>query len=344
VRVNANLKTETVEELIEKKKRMHLSAARLLADEVKADLEQLSNSLESKQRYQQDQTGCEDGFTLETLFRTICEQCEVVLMRHSSSSLSDYIDDNVFRSMVTEILNMKTWAHEKWKLWLRSTSEYIRFVQRYSLLESHRFWLGYLQKCIYGSQPQSIERKQACLELLQSKGLVRHNIRGERNADGEDVIIIAGGDGWSADDIDALLEAGADVNASDCNGQTSVWNAASCGNAHTLRALLEGGGFADTCVNDNERNVELAQAGASALWIAACNGHLNCVDVLVEAKADLNKDSQNMTPIGMACQNGYVSCVQALIAAKASLLACNECVVFTRSFAFIYLIKSLTFI
>jgi ankyrin repeat protein len=183
-----------------------------------------------------------------------------------------------------------------------------------------------LRKRIRMSQPHSIERQLACLEFLQSKGLVRRRACGELNADGEDVIMVAGGDGWSANDVDALLEAGADVAAADGNGQTSIWNAASCGHAVTLCALLAGGGFADSCINSNERNVSLGQAGAAAVWIAACNGHADCVQILIEAKADLDKESSDhqMTPTYMASQNGHLACLQALLSAGANLSKCEE--------------------
>jgi hypothetical protein len=328
VHVNINLKTETVDELKEKKKRMHLSSARLLADEVKSELERNLQSDDIKQRYQQDQfkTHMSVSYTVETFSRTINDQCDAILKRHSSLSVTDYVDDNVFRSLVTEILNMKSWAREKWNLWLRDTAEYICFVQQYSLLECHRFWLAHLRKCVRNSQPHSIERRLACLEFLQSKGLVRRNACGEFNADGEDVIMVAGGDGWSANDVEALLEAGADVAAADGNGQTSIWNAASCGHAVTLNALLAGGGVADSCINSNQRNVSLGQAGASALWIAACNGHSDCVQILIAANADLDKESSDhqMTPVYMASQNGHLACLQALVNARANLSKCEE--------------------
>ena len=54
VRVNANLRSETVEQLLEKKKGMHLTFARLLADEVKAELERLAASVESLERKKRD--------------------------------------------------------------------------------------------------------------------------------------------------------------------------------------------------------------------------------------------------------------------------------------------------
>ena len=182
---------------------------------------------------------------------------------------------------------MKLWAVEKWQLWLKDESKYVLQVQGSSLLECHRLWLGHLRKRMREAAPNSDEGRRACLELLQSKGLVKAAARGELNAEGEDVIVAAGAEGWSADDVSALLGAGADVATADANGKTGVWSAASCGHVSTLRVLLGAGGNANTRSNDSELNRKMELAGASAVWIAAQNGHVDCVEELIAAKADV---------------------------------------------------------
>jgi hypothetical protein len=172
---------------------------------------------------------------------------------------------------------MKSWAVEKWQLWLKDESKYMSQVQDSSLLECHRMWLSYLRKRTRGAAPDSDEGRWACLELLQSKGLVKAAACGELNAEGEDVIVAAGADGWSADDVSALLGAGADVATADTNGKTGVWNAASSGHVSTLKSLLGAGGDANT------RSLN----GASAVYASAQNGHVDCVKELIAAKADV---------------------------------------------------------
>ena len=148
-------------------------------------------------------------------------------------------------------------------------------------------WLGYLRKRIREAAPNSDEGRRACLELLQSKGLVKAAARGELNAEGEDVIVAAGAEGWSADDVSALLGAGADVATADENGRSGVWKAASSGHVSTLRALLGAGGDANARSNDSELNRKLGLAGASAVYITAQNGHVDCVEELTASKADV---------------------------------------------------------
>jgi hypothetical protein len=265
-----------VEQLLEKKKSMHLTSAQLLADEVKAKMELLAVSNESKERLKRDASA--GNCTLQDLCDRINKQCDAIVQRHKSMDSSSYVDDNSFRGLVAEILNMKLWATEQWQLWQKDKSQFIfNHLHICSLLDCHRMWLGHLRKRICEAAPDSDDRRLACLELLQSKGLVKAAAHGEPNAAGEDLIVAAGAEGWGAEDIGALLGAGADVSTADNSGKTGVWNAASCDHASTLSALLSAGGNADAKTND----------GVSALWISAMNGHSACVETLIGAKADM---------------------------------------------------------
>jgi hypothetical protein len=289
VRVNANLRTETVEQLVEKKKAMHLTSARLLADEVKGELERLAASNETLERKRRD-TFAHESDELQKFCAKINEECGAILERHRRTDAADYVNDNTFRGLVSEILNMKSWAKEKWQLWLKDESKYIIHLKNSSLLDCHRMWLTYLRKCSREATLDSDERRWACLELLQSKGLVKAAARGELNAEGEDLIVAAGADGWNADDLNALMIAGADVAVADKNGKTGLWNAASCGHVSALKVLLGAGADSNACINGSEFNTNLKQAGASALWIAAWNGHTDCVAELIAShKVDVQQ-------------------------------------------------------
>jgi hypothetical protein len=281
VRVNANLRTETVEELVEKKKRMHMTSARLLADEVKGVLERQAASTESLERLKKDPSASEvrSGNPLDQFFSWINQRCEATVERHRSTEAADYVNDNTFRGLVSEILNMKSWAQEMWQLWLKDESRLIGFFEDYSLLECHRMWLSHLRKRIREAAPGSDELQLACLQLLQSKGLAKAAAHGELNADGEDLIVAAGADGWTADDVNALLGAGADVATADDNGETGVYNAAKYGHVSTLKILLGAGGDVNACSRRGQEE--------TALYEAASNGHLDCIEELIASKADV---------------------------------------------------------
>ena len=277
VRVNANLGAATVDQLREKNKEMHLASARLLVDEVKQEVEQLAASVESLERKKRDVDAVEKKEALQEFSAKIYLQCDAIVKRHRNTPAVDYVNDYSFRSLVSEILNMKSWAKEKWQLWLKDESKYISRVRSLSLLECHRQWVSYLIKRLRDIGSDSDERPSLCIELLRSKGLIKAAAHGEENAEGEDLIVAAGSDGWSAEDVRALLMAGADVATADENGRTGVWAAANCGNVSTLKALLAAGGDANTRCKE----------GVSALNAAALNGQTDCVVELITSKADV---------------------------------------------------------
>ena len=61
--------------------------------------------------------------------------------------------------------------------------------------------------------------------------------------------------------------------------------------------------------------------GRTALYKAALNGHLDVVQALVAAKADVNKGKTTggATPLFVAAQEGHLDVVQALVAAEADV-------------------------
>jgi uncharacterized protein len=88
-------------------------------------------------------------------------------------------------------------------------------------------------------------------------------------------------EGLEKSDVDRLrqlLEAGADINALDRYGQTSVMIAARDGRADVMRFLIAGGAVLD----------QTAKYGLSAVMLAVINGHLEVVRMLVHAGARLD--------------------------------------------------------
>ena len=130
VRVNINMKMETVEELVEKKKRMHVASARLLADEVREEIDGLAQAVETKNRWKKDHS-C----SLQQFAACINSNCNAIVLRHANTDAVRYVNDSTFRSLVTEILNMKMWAKEKFLLWLQDESKLLRTVSDASLVE-----------------------------------------------------------------------------------------------------------------------------------------------------------------------------------------------------------------
>jgi hypothetical protein len=217
VRLNTNLKTETLNELLDKKKRLHLASAGAIVEEVRYELEQWAASAEAAARLQRDATRNQGGtFTAATLVAKIVEQCNTVLKRHTETDVLEYVDDGVFRALSSEMLDTKAWAKEKKDLWVQDASQLICDLQDWSLRDSHRLWRSHLRQIINGPSAEikmetfarpffSDLEMSAGLKLLLSGSLVKRGVQAELNEDGEDVLVQAGGDGWSRMDIFAAV-------------------------------------------------------------------------------------------------------------------------------------------
>ena len=67
--------------------------------------------------------GC---WRLTDVLECIMQQCLVILQRHKALPPADYVDDIIFRSLVTDLLNTKQWSKEKLRLWLHDDNQFVR--------------------------------------------------------------------------------------------------------------------------------------------------------------------------------------------------------------------------
>lgn len=112
--------------------------------------------------------------------------------------------------------------------------------------------------------------------------------------------------------VQALIGAGAKVNAQNANEYTALIFAAQNGRRPVVQTLLSAG--AD--VNAHSKN------GASPILSAAAFGYPEIVKTLIAAKANVNvKAGNGYTPLMLAAQNGFGKTVEALIAAGANVNA-----------------------
>jgi hypothetical protein len=233
--------------LKEKKKRLHVVSARAMVEEVRFELGDWAAGAEASARMLLDVNRNQGGkFSPASLADAVVKQCEAVVQRHEAADVNEYVDDSSFRLLVSEMLDTKAWAKQKVRLWTDNTLQFIGFLQGCSLRHCHRMWQSFLRKSI-SRATESSKITSLSLELLISRGLVKRGVRDDLNADGEDVIVQAGGDGWLAGDIAAAVAAGADLRAIDSNGCNGVWNAARYGHLDSLNALLGAGVEVNKC-------------------------------------------------------------------------------------------------
>jgi hypothetical protein len=107
VKVNLNIKTQTVEELREQKKSLHLVSARSLLSEVKYDL---TDWVEARSQQVLELTRSAED--LPKFASDIMAKCEKVVQKHECCDASVYANDEDFRVMINEILDTKAMAVE----------------------------------------------------------------------------------------------------------------------------------------------------------------------------------------------------------------------------------------
>ncbi|XP_078671071.1 uncharacterized protein LOC144911136 [Branchiostoma floridae x Branchiostoma belcheri] len=108
--------------------------------------------------------------------------------------------------------------------------------------------------------------------------------------------------------FETLVKAGADVNATDELGQTSLASACIKDCKKTAKLLLDRG--ADPNIAGDK--------GRTPVWLAAARGHTEIVSILTQAGADLDKaGDMGWTPLWVAAQNGHVQIAKILTQAGA---------------------------
>ena len=120
--------------------------------------------------------------------------------------------------------------------------------------------------------------------------------------------------------VNALIEAGADINGQDEDGTTPLMDAAYRGDDQMAHELIRAG--ASVTVKNNKQQTALFHlAISSRSWWA----HSTVVKALIEAGADINgQDEDGTTPLMQAAYKGQYYAVLELIKAGASVTAMNR--------------------
>ena len=185
------------------------------------------------------------------------------------------------------------------------------------------------------------------VKLLVDKG-ADVNLRSNKHR--ETSLMYAAGKGH-LDIVKMLLDKGADVNLRSNKNKTAAdYTSTDSGidyllKNHKVTKAAQGGGAAGSAVTgisaNNKELIDAAERGdlknvrkcisggadvnvqnaqnTTALMLAAQNGHVNVVDVLIANKSDVNLLSINGTALMHAAQNGHVNVVDVLIANKSDV-------------------------
>ena len=110
--------------------------------------------------------------------------------------------------------------------------------------------------------------------------------------------------------VKLLLEAGADVNYKSRDGKTALMRAACYGHIEVVQHLINVGADVNASNNDGYTALRYSIVSPSG-W--------KCVDMLIEAGADVNETRNGLTALMWAVENGYEKCAEMLIKAGADV-------------------------
>jgi hypothetical protein len=332
VRVSANLKARTVEELRTQKKDMHLAALRYLLAETARDVERIAGKEAAQERLERDATrekdlalflgvggsldsllptmtsGTRVKFTVEGLLARIKRECEAVAERHAAVPPEGYADEETYQDLAAEMLATRAAAVSMLRGYLEDSDAKIETVMRGSLPEMHRLYLSFLERTL---PEEETARAAQAARLCRAMG-VPQSAADEVDAEGLTRLMRAAAAGAGGRVLRGLVAARADVNRRDAkDGRTALYLAAEVGHADVVEALARLGAELDTVGYPGVFD-------CSPTWIAAQEGHASVIDVLGRLGADVNlADKTGRTPVHIAVECGRVAAVDALGRARA---------------------------
>lgn len=289
VRINVNLKIETIEDLLEKKKTAHLTSFWMLREETRT--KQVAIVQDAQVNVPEAQAVSD--YTLK--------QVDDIIKLHQSYSRKEYADDHRYSHYVSHMMQSLRWSKEKLLLWIETARDGSSndSIKTLSIAESHRLWQAFLHKRFLGSAVGYNQRKQTAIQLLQSREHMISDVA-EDAVDGVPLVVQAAAQNWSDSDVEYLVAA-ADVRMH--AGWTPAMAAAANGHADILEGLLS-----HCDVN------ECDEFGVFALFLASTYGHLSCVEVILrQPTTHVNKlNALGFSSLDVAHANGHSRCVELL--------------------------------
>jgi ankyrin repeat protein len=330
VDVSSNGTATTTEDLLEKKKQLHIKAFESLVDGLKLELQNHVAKLPKLQDRAEKM--------IDSIMKGAkkASGVEHVLSKHKALAADKYTDAVTFRRLNEEMLEARTFALSKMRLWFFGKDD-DQYVMSLHPRTSHRLLIA-LRRRMITSHSHHSEYQLLC-ELL---GLVSNSFD-EINELGETRLMQAAADDASPNSLRLLIKARADVDAAAPDGNTAVFRAAQYGNDRVLieaRASVDRGNRVGgtplivTAQNGHSAGLRLlidARANlehetleyrSAEMHIAAQNGHTPCLEELLRAGADANlAKADGVTPVYLAAMGGHLDCVRALMAVGADLNA-----------------------
>ena len=310
VKVNANLKAKTVDELMAQKRDMHIAAFSHHIELLNRRLCKIAKKRKAEERLRRDTSlDASKNHTAGGFIDRIVDQCREVLSRHKAVNNQDFNNDDLFRSLVFEMIEVQSMAISKLKEWLENEDSYLRFRWNAPLRSVHRRWTVFLDDRRMASDATAESKLKDSIRICRAMGLIGRSVD-EKNELGETRIMCAAAEGKRGRLLRLLVDARASVDQARPDGVTPMWLAAESGHAHCIKSLAR----------LNASVSEASNSKATPIFIAARNGRTECVKALAELKADVNiVGSHRSYPVHQAAIYGHTNTLRELVRLKADI-------------------------
>jgi ankyrin repeat protein/uncharacterized protein YggL (DUF469 family) len=316
VRVNCNLKTMTIDELLLTRKKIHLQTFAFLIRDVNTSLkddnclEKVRNRLAIDDTINFNSEGQYEGTpicTAESLVEKIVTQCREVREKHRETQLSQYTSVETYRKLVQDMLDTVTMANSKVWGWMEDRTRKTCFDYNLALRICYRERLSFLsqRKSVFlRTLPMDATRRQEqAAKLCIDLGLMDKAVD-EMSELEEPRLVEAAAAGRPEQDVLLLLAARANVNCADKDGCTPLFAASRNGYLDLVKLLISEQGVVDAA---NKK-------GQTPVWIASRNSQVSCLELLIESKASIvQPDEDSACPLWVAAQYGRVEILKLLL-------------------------------
>jgi hypothetical protein len=312
VHLSLNLKTETIEEIVSKKRDIHFASFGSLLEELARDLKDMVDAgclYDNSLRVRESKNPQWMMYTTDVMLGNIMAQCKEVYDKQVSEDDAAFTDDFRFKNLVTEMLDVKLMAKSKFLVWMQDTSLQSSDAYAYDLLFCHRRWLSFLRNRIAMSASDTDERCKHAVEYLLTKGLIFVSDP-SLPMKGELPVNTAACEGWPDKDIEVLHAAGGFIQS----GLPVYW-ASYYGYSQALTAILKLGGNAN-----QQRTYTLKYIDKECVYdewpmhVAAQTGQLDCLKILAQHGGNADQiDNYGRDALHFAANAADLSSVKFLI-------------------------------